>query len=221
MNYRKIVQAWDETISKVAEQDLTKEDYDIIAEAVLKKNSIDDEIIAMLERRPRIFHLGMLPACRADVAGDRATEIAKAHSEAAAARLKLFEIELRGDWELIEQTKAAKAELAELLAWLELEHKRTQEAMGNALVTKRMQATHPVVIIDDWDKLPGQLSLLTKMWDHELKEGTRRAVIWLDFNTPHARDALKMPSMLAAAANCSRVVTRSNVAFSIWMPSYQ
>ena len=66
----------------------------------------------------------MLPACRTDIACDRAAEIAKAHSEAAVARLKLFEIELKGDWELIEQTKAAKAELAELLAWLELEHTR-------------------------------------------------------------------------------------------------
>ena len=64
----------------MAEKDLSKEDYAIIAEAVLKRNSIDGEIITMLERRPRIFHLGMLPACRADVAGDRAAEIAKAHS---------------------------------------------------------------------------------------------------------------------------------------------
>ena len=141
------------------------------SKTLLNGNGLDDEILSMLARRPRIFHLGMLPSCRSDVTGIRAAENSKAHMEAAAARLKLFELELKGDWELIEETKAAKAELAELLRWLDLEHQRSQTAMGLALVSKRMSATHPTVVIDEWDKLPGRLSLLCKSWVRSLRQG--------------------------------------------------
>jgi hypothetical protein len=55
----------------------------------------------------------------------------------------------------------------------------------------------------------------------ELKTGTRPAVLWLDFNTPHARDTLKMPGMLAAAANCARCMGPVSVVILCWMPSYQ
>jgi len=78
-----------------------------------------------------------------------------------------------------------------------------------------------MAVIDDWDRLAGHLGLLCRSWDAELRSGTRRAILWLDFNTPHARDALKMPAMLSAAANCARILGPENVAFLVWLPNYQ
>jgi hypothetical protein len=92
LSYRKIIQAWDESICKVSAKDLPKADYDMLAEAVLTSNHIDAEIICMLNRRPRVFHLRMLPTCSVEVGSDEvAADIAKAHVEASAAKLKLFE----------------------------------------------------------------------------------------------------------------------------------
>jgi len=97
IDYRRIIQAWDETIEKVAAADLPKNDQTLLQDAVLKGNAIDTEILSMLDRRPRMFHLGMLPSCRSDVTGTQAAEMAQAHNEASAARLKLFELELKAD----------------------------------------------------------------------------------------------------------------------------
>jgi hypothetical protein len=219
MNYRKIIQAWDLTMAKVAEKDMTKADFDLLEDAVLRGNMVDDEVLQMLKRRPRVFHLSMLPACHVETKDEVAQEITKAHSEAAAAKLKLFEAELRADWAAIEETEIAKAQLGELLHWLELEHRRGQTALAQDLVTKRLSGSHPILTVETWDKLPSQLSLLCRAWDSELRDGTRRAIIWIDFNTPRSRDTLKMPAMLSAMANLSRMLGPEKAVLFIWLPS--
>jgi hypothetical protein len=219
MTYRKIIQAWDLTMAKVAEKDMPKSDFDLFEDAVLKGNMVDDEVSQMLKRRPRIFHLGMLPACSGENQDHAAEEITKAHTEAAAAKIKLFEAELRADWVTIEESEAAKAQLGELLRWLELEHRRTQATLAQDLVAKRLSSSHPVLTVEAWDKLPSQLSLMCRAWDMNLKDGTRRAIIWLDFNTPRSRDTLKLPAMVAATANLSRMLGPDRTVVYIWMPS--
>ena len=219
MNYRKIIQAWDLTMAKVAEQDMIKADFDLLEDAVLRGNMVDDEVLQMLKRRPRVFHLSMLPACHIETKDEAAQEITKAHSEASAAKLKLFEVELRADWEAIEETETAKAQLGELLRWLELEHRRAQTALGQELVAKRLNASHPILTIESWDKLPSQLSLMCRAWDGQLKEGVRRAIVWVDFNTPRSRDTLKMPAMLSALGNLCRMLGPERAVLFIWMPA--
>ena len=220
MLYRKITQAWDITISKVAQTDMSKSDFDLLEDAVLRGNMMDDEVSQMLKRQPRIFHLGMLPACHCDTGDQASQEIAKAHTEAAAAKLKLFEAELRADWAAIDMTESAKAELGELLQWLELEHRRNQAALAQDLVAKRISSSHPMLTIESWDKLPSQLSLMCRVWDSELMEGTRRAIIWLDFNTPRSRDTLKLPALISTLANLCRMLGPERAVVYIWMPSY-
>ena len=150
---------------------------------------MDVEVLSVLQRRPRVFHLGMLPTCQPEQTSDlAAAEINKAHSEASAARFKLFEAELKADWQLLKETECAKKELKELLQWLELEHRRKQAQLGATLVRRRLDKTHPILSIDSWDKLPAQLALLCRVWDNELQDGTRRTILWVDFNTPHSRD---------------------------------
>jgi hypothetical protein len=219
MNYRKIIQAWDLTMAKVAEKDMSKADFDLLEDAVLRGNMVDDEVLQMLKRRPRIFHLSMLPACHIETKDETAQEITKAHSEAAAAKLKLFEAELRSDWVAIEETEIAKAQLGELLHWLELEHRRAQTALAQDLVAKRLSSSHPILTIESWDKLPSQLSLMCRAWDTDLKEGVRRAIIWIDFNTPRSRDTLKMPAMLSAMANLCRMLGPERAVMFIWLPA--
>ena len=221
LSYRKIIQAWDESICKVAAKDLPKADYDMLAEAVLTGNHMDAEILCMLNRRPRVFHLRMLPTCAVEVGSDEvAADIAKAHVEAAAAKLKLFEAELRSDWAALREAETAKQQLKELLHWLDLEHRRTQAALGEALVAKRMAKTHPVVQVEGWDKLASQLGLLVRSWDADSPDCPRRAILWLDFNTPHARDSLRMPALAAAMGNAARVLGPENTIIFVWMPSY-
>jgi hypothetical protein len=219
MNYRRIIQAWDLTMAKVAEKDMSKADFDLLEDAVLKGNMVDDEILQMLKRRPRIFHLSMLPACHIETKDEASQEITKAHLEAATAKLKLFEAELRADWAAIEETETAKAQLSELLRWLELEHRRSQTALAQDLVSKRLSWSHPIVTIESWDKLPSQLSLRNRVWDAELRDGIRRAIIWIDFNTPRSRDTLKMPQMLSAMANLCRMLGPERAVLFIWLPA--
>ena len=156
MNYRKIIQAWDLTMAKVAEKDMTKADFDLLEDAVLKGNMVDDEVLQMLKRRPRVFHLSMLPACHIETKDETAHEITRAHSEAATAKLKLFEAELRADWVAIEETEIAKAQLGELLHGLDLDHRRAQTVLAQDLVAKRLSASHPILTIESWDKQVAQ-----------------------------------------------------------------
>ena len=219
MNYRKIIQAWDLTMAKVAEKDMTKADFDLLEDAVLKGNMVDDEVLQMLKRRPRVFHLSMLPACHIETKDETAHEITRAHSEAATAKLKLFEAELRADWVAIEETEIAKAQLGELLHWLDLDHRRAQTALAQDLVAKRLSASHPILTIESWDKLPSQLSWMCRAWDAQLKDGIRRAIIWVDFNTPRSRDTLKMPAMVSALGNLSRMLGPERTVMFIWLPA--
>ena len=107
--YRKVVQAWTETIATVAKNDFGKHDFDLLESAVLRSSSMDAEICTMLARKPRTFHLNMLPICQQEAKSDVvAREIAKAHTEASQARLHVFEMELVHDWAHIELMRIAK-----------------------------------------------------------------------------------------------------------------
>ena len=63
LQYRVVVQRWDETMSNVAEADLSKDEYKQLEDTVLKDSVIDQEILSMLQRHPGVFHMGMQPSC--------------------------------------------------------------------------------------------------------------------------------------------------------------
>ena len=49
--------------------------------------------------------------------------------------------------------------------------------------------------------------------------GTRRVVILMDFNCPGSRDTLRLPQMIAQAANLSSIFGHANVCVLAWMPN--
>ena len=220
--YRKVIQAWTESIANVAAKDLQPAEVEALESAVLRSNRMDAEICSMLARRPRTFHLNMLPTCQSEAKADEvAQEVAKAHTEASHAKLAVFQAELRADWILIDEMRTAKDQLKELLVWMELEHKRKQLDLAAKYVQIRMDQTHPRCTADKWDTVPSQLSLLARLWDHELqaKGGQRYTIIWVDFNTPFSRDALKLPAIMSCVANTVKIMDpRFTIAF-LWMPN--
>lgn len=201
-----VVQRWDETISSVATQDLAKEEHAQLEKAVLMDNILDQEILAMLQRWPSIFHMGMLPSCSSgQLSVDEAAKaVATAHKEAATSQLKVFEAELLADWATIARMHSGHAALRELLQWLTLEHRRGQAATAEALVARRLAKHHPMVEIASWQHLAGQLSLVLK--SSETPAGVRRLVMVIDFNTPGSRDTLKQSAMISAMASAAKVV---------------
>lgn len=221
LQYRKISQRWDETVSDVARLTLCPADFEVLERVVLQNRSLDDKILRMLERKPPIFHLGMLPSLSTGnmQTDEVAKELQAAQTEAASAKLRLFEAELKADWSLITEVQSGCAQLHELLRWLELEHRRGQATIGQALVDRRMAKQFPLVAVDSWDKLSGQLSLHTTAWDRERPGGVRRAIVWVDFNTPHSRDVLRLPALIESMASLAKNTGPANTLIFAWMPN--
>jgi hypothetical protein len=222
LTYRRVIQAWTETIAQVAVKDLQPTEMELLENTVLRSNRMDAEICSMLARRPRTFHLNMLPTLQTEAKADEvAQEVAKAHTEACAAKLAVFSAELRADWIKIDEMRSAKDQLRELLLWLDLEHKRKQQALADKYVQIRMDQTHPLCSAEKWETVASQLSLLARVWDHELqaKGGQRYTIIWLDFNTPYSRDALKLPAIMSCVSNIAKVMDPSNTVAFLWMPN--
>ena len=63
-----------------------------------------------------------------------------------------------------------------------------------------------------------QVHILSKQWEGTLV-GTRRVVILMDFNCPGSRDTLRLPQMIAQAANLSSIFGHANVCVLAWMPN--
>jgi len=222
MTYRRVVQAWTESIARVAVKDLPPAEMEALEKPVLRTNHLDSEIMTMLHRRPHTFHLNMLPTLQSEAKADEvAQEVARAHVEASHAKFCVFAAELRADWLLIDEMVTAKDQLRELLKWLELEHKRKQSQLAEKYVQIRMEQTHPLCRADKWDTVASQVSLLTRTWDHELsvKGGGRYSIIWLDFNTPTARDSLKMPQLISCMANLAKMLDPLRTIAFLWLPS--
>jgi len=110
--YRKVIQAWTESIANVAAKDLQPAEVEAVESAVLRSNRMDAEICSMLARRPRTKNLNMLPTCQSEAKADEvAQEVAKAHTEASHAKLAVFQAELRADWILIDEMRTAKEQV--------------------------------------------------------------------------------------------------------------
>jgi hypothetical protein len=222
LQYRKVVQQWDLSMGKVAEADLSSEDYSLLEEAILRSRTMDMEVLSMLARRPSVFHIGMLPTCCTQdmLVDETAKAVQQAHSEATLGKLKVFEAELRSDWAMLAETHQGSLQLKELLKWLELEHRRTQTITAQALVNRYMGKIFPVFSLSAWKDMPGQLALMAKAWDAESPpKGPRRAVILVDFNTPHSRDSLRLPGLISALASTCKVLGPTQTIVMAWMPN--
>ena len=141
--------------------------------------------------------------------------------EASASKLKVLEAELSADWASLLELHQGSQQLNELLRWLDLEHRRTQAATAEALVDRYLSKLFPVCSVGGWKDLPGQLALLAKLWEAERQGqvGARRAVVLLDFSTPHSRDSLRLPSLVHAVATTAKVYGPTETIVVVWMPN--
>jgi hypothetical protein len=218
MGYRQIVQHWEQSIEPLAQKELTKENFDILEQAVLKDDLLDKEILAMVARRPSVFYLALLPTLSAGEAmvDQAAKEVLQAQVAAASSQLKVFMAELKVDWLFLSQVSQGHSQLKELLQWLALEHRRSQAKLADELVTSKMDACHPLLSVANWEALPSQLSMLLRTVE---REGQTRVIFWLDFNTPYSRDSLKMPKLLAALGSAAKIVGAKSSVLLMIMPS--
>ena len=136
---------------------------------------------------------------------EAAKAVATAHKEAASGQLKVFEAELHSHWATIAAMSAGSAQLAELVKWLALEHRRGQAVLAQARVARRMAKRHLTLYINNWQQLAGQLSMALKGSGLAGATGARRLVMVIDFNTPNSRDALMLSSMISAMASAAQV----------------
>ena len=222
MQYRDIVQMWDLTVHDVAQKDLSESDFAMLQDAILTTRSLDAEVVALLARRPNTFHMGLLPTCCGDekLADDTAKAVHQAHSEAAHGKLKVLEAELAADWASLQELHHGHHQLHELLRWIELEHRRSQAATAERLVTSFLSRSFPTLPVSQAKDLPSQLALMLRAWDSESSKGShRRAVILLDFNTPHSRDSLRLPHLIAAVASTVKILGPNETVVLAWMPN--
>ena len=59
---RKIIQFWSQAIEPCACKDLNKEDYDTFKRMVLTSQELNKDIVSLIERVPKYFHMGLMPS---------------------------------------------------------------------------------------------------------------------------------------------------------------
>jgi hypothetical protein len=223
LQYRRVVQQWDLSMAEVCRADLAAEEFELLQDAILRSRSMDKEVLSMLLRRPAVFHIGMLPtlSAREVQVDDAARQVQQAHVEASQSKFKVLEAELQADWASLLELQLGSQQLSELLRWLDLEHRRTQAATAEALVDRYLRKAFPVCNVASWRDMPGQLAMLAKLWDAERQGqvGARRAVVLLDFNTPHSRDSLRLPGLIAAIASTAKACGPTETGVVAWMPN--
>jgi len=218
---RKIIQLWSSAIEPVAVQELTAADFAEFQRLVLTTDQVDGDIVRVLDRAPKWFHMALMPCISgSDNMEDEmsANRLTVAQSKAECALYEVFEEQLFQDWKLIILASQGQDSLKELVAWLDNKHHRQQSKMGVELVGAHCKKFFPLCEMPSWDKVSGQVSLLTQSWDKK-HGGEVRAVLIMDFNIPGARDSLKLRDMIHAAANMAQNFGPGNTVLVVWMPS--
>jgi hypothetical protein len=206
--YRDVVQQWDVAMAEVMKKDLLASDFQSLEGAILRNRTMDAEVRAMLSRQPALFHIGLLPTCKA------------AHQEycfAAYRSLKVFEADLRADWDTVDSFRQGHQQLIELLRWLELEQRRGQAATVEGLVSNFMERCFPVCHIESWQDILGQLATMAKAWGPI--DGHRRMIVLIDFNTPCSRDSARLPELVSALGSLVSKFGESETVVLAWMPN--
>ena len=108
-SYRTIIQHWSQTMRAACEIDLPAEDFIELEKAVLFGDALDSQILGMVKRFPKNFHIGMIPDLKSASnwevqESDAATqEHIKAESAKWEAELRLFRSNLNLDWQMMKR----------------------------------------------------------------------------------------------------------------------
>ncbi len=188
--------------------DMDAQSYTEMKKAVLLGDAMDTQILVALKRWPAVFHIAMVPDFRGQLDQPWTEEdkaLLLAQSKAWQGKLKLFQTKLKADQRLLELTRTGSAALHDILEWNGEVHARAQCELSDNLVNQFMDKFFPVVTGTTWADVPGGFSVAKSK---DSCKGVTRVITVIDFNTPFARDALKLPAMASAIANVFKNVGR-------------
>ena len=225
-NYRNIIQHWDQTISSCCKADLPPDDCEEVERAILFGDAMDSQIITIIKRFPKFFHVGMIPDMMTTFAKNTSDQATQEQIEAEHAKwqgeLRLFKINLLMDWKIIKRTEVGSLALHDILEWNDAQHVRQQGLIGKSLVEQFMNYFFPVAVGSSWVDIPGAFAM-TVQQVHQV-EGTPknppRVFAIIDFNVPNSRDALKLPQIAQAVANIFKNVGPEYCALLAHMPAF-
>ena len=204
---RQVVQHWDQTIKSCCQADLSGEDFEELEKAILYGDAMDSQIMGVIKRFPKSFHIGMIPDMRTNFAQADVDAEAQEQIEAEYAKwqaeLRLFKGSLILDQKLIRTVGVGSHALQDILEWNDAEHVRNQGLIGKSLVKQFVDRYLPIATASSWSNVPGAIAVLVQR-THNRDGAPRnhpRFLAVLDFNTPNSRDALKITEMATCIAN--------------------
>ena len=204
---RQVIQHWDLTMRACCQADLPQAEFEELEKAVLYGDAMDNQILGIIKRFPKSFHIGMIPDMRtnfaqADLDAEAQEQIEAEHAKWQA-ELRLFKGNLILDQKLIRRTEVGSEALHDILEWNDTEHARTQGLIGKSLVTQFMDHNMPKAVASSWSDVPGAIALLVQRI-HNMEGAPKnppRFLAILDFNTPNSRDSLKISEIATCTAN--------------------
>ena len=205
--YRSIIQHWDSTIRSCCERDLPKEEFEELEKAIRYGDAMDSQIMGMIKRYPKNFHIGMIPDMKTTFQAPDAMDLAMQEQlEAEQAKwqgeLRLFKSNLHLDWKVIKRTEVGSTALHDILEWNDAQHVREQGRIGKSLVEQFMNINFPKATAGSWGDVPGAVSMAVQsVHAHEgTPKNPPRILAILDFNVPNARDSLKLKEIAQATS---------------------
>ena len=207
LDARLIIQHWDLTLKHVCEADLPKAEFDELEKAVLFGDAMDSQILSVIKRFPKQFHIGMIPDMKTTFTksdmDEALTEQMEAEHASWASQLRLFRSNLVLDQKTIQRTELGSAALHDILEWHESGHVRQQGLIGKNLVQQFTNSYFPSAVSSGWPDVPGAIALAVQTVHNQegAPKAATRMVAVIDFNVPNARDALKMKEMITAVTN--------------------
>ncbi len=223
---RQVIQHWDLTMRACCQADLPKDEFHELEKAILYGDAMDTQILGIIKRFPKSFHIGMIPDMRTnfakmDVDSEAQEQIDAEHAKWQA-ELRLFKGSLSCDQKLIRKTHIGSQALHDILEWNDAEHVRTQGLIGKSLVQQFMDSYMPKATAASWSEVAGQISLMVQ--SIHLKEGAPknppRFLAIIDFNTPNSRDSLKIAEIATCAANIFKSFSPERCALLAHMAAY-
>ena len=204
---RQIVQHCDLTMRKCCHADLLLAEFNELEKAILYGDAMDTQIVSVIGRVPKTFHVGMIPDMRTDFAEGAADHEAQEQIEAEHAKwvaeLRLFKAALSIDQRLIRRTELGSQALQDILEWNDADHVCAQGLVGKSLVKQFMETRMPKAVAKSWAEVPGAVAAKVQLLHR--KDGPPKIIHALspfsDFNTPNSRDALKINEVAMAMAN--------------------
>ena len=135
---RQIIQHWDLTMRMCCKQDLKQEEFEELEKSILYGDAMDAQILGIIKRFPKSFHIGMIPDMRtnfakADVDAEAQEQIEAEHAKWQA-ELRLFKGNLILDQTLINKMEFGSRALHDILDWNDGEQVRQQGLIGKSLV---------------------------------------------------------------------------------------